>query len=122
MAEGLARELGREVNIESYSAGLIPAGVNPYAIMVMREMGIDIFRQRSKTFDEELLNQMDVIITLCDNAESACPKTPPHIRRIHWPIDDPIRAIGTEENILKEFRRARDEIKGKIIGFIEELK
>ncbi len=122
MAEGFARHYGKGI-IEPYSAGVMPAGfVSPYAVRVMKEEGIDISDQYSKDIDEELLNNMDVIITLCGHAEASCPMTPPHIKRIHWPIDDPMSATGTEEEILDAYRKARDEIKDRILRFIEEVK
>lgn len=121
MAEGLARELGKGL-IEPYSAGLIAAGIHPRAISVMREIGIDISTQRSKEIDENLLRKMDTIITLCNNAEEYCPQTPPGIKRVHWPIEDPVGTIGTEETITNEFRRARDEIRERIIEFIREIR
>lgn len=113
MAEGLARELGRG-KIEAYSAGLAPSLVNPNAIRVMQEIGIDISRQTSKAIDPDLLLKMDVVITLCGHAEEMCPMTPPQIRRLHWPVDDPVGASGTDDEVMSEFRRARDEISGKI--------
>lgn len=121
MAEGFARELGKEV-IESYSAGLSPTGVNPRAVKVMKEIGIDISHHKSKAIDEELLKQMDIIITLCGNAEASCPVTPSEIKRIHIPINDPVGTIGTEVEIMDAFKRARDEIKEKIEGFIKSLR
>jgi len=120
MAEGLAHELGRE-KIEAYSAGLIPAGVNPRAIAVMKEIGIDISNQTSKAIDEEQLKRMDVIITLCGHADAYCPTTPPEVKRIHMPVDDPVGASGTEEEIMNAFRKARDEIRRKIRSFVSEL-
>jgi arsenate reductase len=119
MAEGFARELGKGL-IEPFSAGLIPAGVHPRAIVVMKEAGIDISGQKSKTIDEGLLRKMDAVITLCDNAAEACPWTPPEIKRLHWPIKDPVGTVGTEEKMMKEFRRARDKIRKKIENFISE--
>ncbi len=121
MAEGLARELGKGL-IYPFSAGLIAAGVHPRAKAVMKEIGIDISRQKSKKIDEKNLMDMDIIITLCGNAEKSCPLTPSRIKRIHWPIEDPIKAIGTEEEIMNDFRRARDEIRTKIEEFIGILK
>lgn len=117
MAEGLARELGKGV-LEPYSAGLMAAGVHPRAIAVMKEIGIDISGRKSKTIDERLLKNMDVVVTLCDNAAEACPWTPPEIKCLHWPIKDPVGTRGTEKEIMEEFRRARDEIKGKIQDFV----
>jgi len=120
MAEGFARTLGSG-RIEAHSAGQMAAGVNPLAIAVMREADIDISLQWSKEIEPGLLGTMDLIITLCDNAAEACPVTPPSIRRIHWPVKDPVGAIGTSEEIMKEFRRARDEIRGKVEGLVRNL-
>ncbi|MBI5074801.1 MAG: arsenate reductase ArsC [Nitrospirae bacterium] len=113
MAEGFARVLGKGL-IDAHSAGLTPTDVHERAIAVMREVGIDISDQESKEIDTDFLLSMDVIITLCGNAEASCPMTPPHIKRIHWPIDDPAAADGTEAEIMAAFRRARDEIRVKI--------
>ncbi len=121
MAEGFAKELGKGM-IEAYSAGLYPVGVNSYAIKVMREKGIDISGQTSDLIDIELLNKMDLIITLCGNAEAQCPATPTHIKRLHVPIVDPIGTVGSEEKIMNEFRRARDEIREKIVELIDNIK
>jgi len=117
MAEGFGREYGRGL-IEAHSAGLLPAGVNPYAIKVMNEVGIDISGQTSKAIEAKILGGMDVIITLCGHAERLCPVTPPESKRLHWPIDDPVGTVGTEEKILSEFRRARDELLEKIKDFV----
>jgi arsenate reductase len=121
MAEGFAREHGRGL-VEPYSAGLMAAGVHPRAVAVMKEIGIDISGQTSKEIDDVMLGKMDVVITLCGNAEEACPFTPPEIKRLHWPIKDPVGTVGTEEEIMREFRRARDEIKEEVIDFIDVLK
>ena len=119
MAEGFARTLGQGL-IEAHSAGLMAAGVHPRAISVMQEAGIDISHQRSREIDPDLLRTMDVVITLCDNAAEACPRTPPAIKRLHWPVKDPVGTAGTEEEIIAEFRRTRDEIKVKIQRLIRE--
>ncbi len=121
MAEGFARELGKGL-IEPFSAGLMAAGVHPRAIAVMQEIGIDISGQSSKTIDKKLLRTMDMVITLCDNAAEACPWTPPEIKRLHWPIKDPVGTRGTEEEVMMVFRRARDGIKAKILRFLSEIK
>ncbi len=119
MAEGLLRELGRG-RVEVHSAGLFAAGVHPNAVRVMSEAGIDISGQQSKEIDPGLLRDMDYAITLCGHAESTCPATPPEVKRIHWPIDDPVKAQGPNEQVLNEFRRARDEIKDRIEGFLRD--
>ncbi len=121
MAEGFARELGKGI-LEPYSAGLKPAGVNERAERVMKEIGIDISKQTSKAVDEKLLKQMDIVITLCDDAAESCPWTPPEIRRLHWSMKDPAKAQGTEEEVLDEFRKARNEIEQRVINLVEEVR
>ncbi len=120
MAEGFARELGKGL-LEVHSAGLSPHGVNPRAIAVMKEIGIDISGQTSTSIDEELLSKMDIVVTLCGNAAESCPLTPPGIRKIHWPLEDPAKAVGTEEDIMNEFRRIRDEINKRVKQLVEEI-
>jgi arsenate reductase len=121
MAEGVAREYGQGL-IEACSAGLMTADVQPRAIEVMKEIGIDISHQHSKLIDPALLLDMDVVITLCDVADAACLWIPPSMRRFHWPVKDPVGARGTEDYVMGEFRRARDEIRDKILHFIEEYR
>ena len=120
MAEGFARAIGKG-RILAHSAGLIAAGVHPRAIAVMREAGIDISSQRSKEIDPDLLRAMDIVITLCDNAAESCPRTPPEVRRIHWPVKDPVGARGSEEEVMAEFRRARDEIAHRIQELLRDV-
>jgi len=120
MAEGFARELGKGL-IEAYSAGLIAAGLHARAVAVMKELGIDISKQQSKLIDEALLRSMDMVITLCDHAAESCPWTPLEVRKLHWPIKDPVGTIGSGEKVMQEFRRARDEIRGKIEDFVKSL-
>jgi arsenate reductase (thioredoxin) len=120
MAEGIMREFGKGI-IEPFSAGTTPAGVvHPKAIEVMRESGIDISRQRSKPIDTDLLHMMDVIVTLCSGAEEICPVTPPEIKRLHWPINDPGEIKGTEEESMDAFRKVRNELKKRIFVFVQE--
>ncbi|HYA86656.1 MAG TPA: arsenate reductase ArsC [Nitrospirota bacterium] len=120
MAEGLARELGKGV-LEPSSAGLLAAGVHPRAIDVMKEIGIDISNQKSKVIDEAEITTMDMVITLCSYVEEACPLTPAGIQRFHWPIKDPVATIGSGAEVMKDFRRARDEIKEKIEYLIKKI-
>lgn len=120
MAEGFARERGKGL-IEAHSAGLLAAGVHPRAIAVMNEIGIDISHQRSKTIDEALLGSMDLVVTLCDNAAEACPWTPPEVTRVHMPVKDPVGTRGSEQKIMKDFQRARDEIEATVLGIIAML-
>ena len=120
MAEGFAKEIYKGV-VEVYSAGLMSATVHKKAIAVMKELGINISGQKSKTIDKALLKEMDFVVTLCNNAEDLCPSTPPETRRIYWPIKDPVGTLGTEEEIMNAFRRARDEINERIKKLKDEL-
>ncbi|MGC1456421.1 MAG: arsenate reductase ArsC [Nitrospirota bacterium] len=122
MAEGFAKSLGKDV-LFPFSAGSLPAGiVHPNAILVMNELGIDISGQKSKDIDNDIVNFMNMVITLCGSGEASCPTTPPHIARIHWAVDDPVRARGTEEEIVGAFRKARDEIMTNMLELINSLK
>jgi arsenate reductase len=111
LAEGILRAAAGDL-VEVHSAGSKPAGyVHPKAIEVMREIGIDISGHRSKHMEEFLDQQIDTVITVCGNADQACPMFPGQVNRFHWGFDDPAHATGTDEEILAEFRRVRDEIK-----------
>lgn len=117
IAEGLARDLGKG-KIEAYSAGLSATMVNPYAIQVMREIGVDISGQRSKSLEVYKNQEFDFVITLCSEAEESCPVMPGKAKRLHWPFPDPARVRGGEEEILDSFRRVRDELKVRIQNFL----
>lgn len=120
MAEGFARGMGKE-RIEAHSAGIMAAGLNPRAVLAMKEAGIDISGQQSKEMDERLLRKMDIVITLCDNAAEACPWTPPQVKVLHWPVKDPVGTRGSEKKIMADFRRARDEIREKIEVLLKDV-
>ena len=109
MAEGFARHVAGN-RWEVASAGIEPSGVNPMAIAVMAEAGIDISRQVSKAIDPDLLDRAAVIVTLCGDAEERCPVTPPHVRKVHWPLPDPAKATGSESEVRVAFRAVRDDI------------
>ncbi len=119
MAEGWARALGGDL-WEVHSAGLEARGLDPRAVAVMAEAGVDISGHTSKTIDPDLLNRMDVIITVCSHADAHCPMTPPHIERLHWPFDDPARARGDEAAIMDEFRRVRDAIRTRFAALADQ--
>ncbi len=87
----------------------------------MREIGLDISGHRSKHMNEFLDREIDTVITVCGNADQACPVFPGQVHRYHWPFDDPAHAEGTEEEIAAEFRRVRDEIKAFVAGMPENL-
>ncbi len=117
MAEGLAKKIGGN-RVEVYSAGLEAHGVNPRAIKVMAEIGIDISQQTSDEIDPILLSQMDYAITLCDDADTRCPTTPPTVKRLHMPFSDPAKATGTEEEIMEQFRKVRDTIAAQLREYL----
>lgn len=116
IAEGFAKKLA-EGDIKIYSAGLEPASLNPYAVRVMAEIGIDISKQYSKSIDEIPAHEIDTVITLCGDAEERCPSFYGNVERFHWPLPDPARATGSEEEIMGVFRSVRDEIKRRIEEF-----
>ncbi|KAB2662456.1 MAG: arsenate reductase ArsC [Verrucomicrobia bacterium] len=111
LAEGFLRSAaGDLLNVQS--AGSKPAGyVHPLAIQVMQEVGIDISSHRSKPLTDFLEQNIDTVITVCGNADQACPIFPGQMRRYHWPFEDPAHATGTEVEKLEVFRRVRDEIR-----------
>lgn len=119
MAEGWARALKKE-QIEAYSAGTQPHGMNLLAIKVMKEAGVDISEQSSKHVDLLKDQQFDYVVTVCDSAHESCPLFPGATKVVHVGFDDPPRLAGnakTEEEALGHYRRVRDEIK----AFIETL-
>jgi arsenate reductase len=105
-----------------FSAGLEPRGINPYAVRVMGEAGIDIRDQRSKNVNEYLGKEMFwYLITVCSDAEQNCPTVWPGLtERLYWPFDDPAAAAGSEEEVLAVFRRVRDEIEAKVKAWLVE--
>lgn len=119
MAEGLLRHLSGD-QVEVVSAGLEPSFVRPQAIEAMKEIGIDISHHRSKSVNELLPRDFDYVITVCDHANQRCPVVPGHGRRIHWSIDDPV-GPGAQELQLDAFRRARDELRQRLMTFMGEL-
>jgi len=112
LAEGILQKvLGDGFNVQS--AGSNPAGyVHPLAVQVMKEIGLDISDHRSKHMNDFLQQPVEAVITVCGNADQACPMFPGQVNRYHWGFDDPAHATGTEEEKLGVFRRVRDEIKG----------
>jgi arsenate reductase len=110
LAEGILRRAAGDI-VEVASAGSRPAGtVHPKAIAVMHEIGIDLSAHTSKHMNEFLDRSVQTVITVCGNADQACPMFPGQVNRHHWGFDDPAHATGTDEEILAVFRRVRDEI------------
>jgi arsenate reductase len=103
---------------EVHSAGVNPTRVNPLSIKVMEEIGIDISGQRSKSVDKFSNQEFDYVITVCDNARQSCPFFPGKCEFLHWNLEDPAEAQGSEEERLSVFRKIRDQIKDYIVGMI----
>lgn len=111
LAEGFLRAAAGDI-LDVQSAGSKPAGyVHPMAIKVMQEAGMDISGHHSKHLSEFLEKKIETVITVCGNADQACPIFPGQVNRHHWPFVDPAHAQGSDEDILKVFRQVRDEIK-----------
>ena len=113
MAEGLLRHYGDE-RFEAFSAGTEATRVRPEAVRAMAELGIDISGQESETLERYLGEPFDHVITVCDEANEACPFFPGAKERLHWSLPDPSRANGTEEQRLGVFRSVRDRLKRRI--------
>jgi arsenate reductase (thioredoxin) len=113
MAEGLLRALAGD-RFEAMSAGTEATHVRPLAIRAMRELGVDISGQESKTLDRYLREPFDYVITVCDDANEACPFFPGAANRLHWSFEDPSRAKGSEEERLAVFRSVRDGMRQRI--------
>jgi arsenate reductase len=111
LAEGIAR-LVAPPGVAVWSAGSEPSSVNPLAVRVMDEIGIDIRGQASKLVDEVPWREADTVVTLCGEADEACPAVAPDVRRVHWPLPDPAGAPEAER--LEAFRMARDEIRWRV--------
>ena len=110
LAEGILRRAAGDL-LEVHSAGSNPAGyVHPKAIAVMKEIGIDLSDHTSKHMNTFLDRDITTVITVCGNADQACPMFPGQVHRHHWGFDDPAHATGSEEEIMHCFRRVRDQI------------
>lgn len=116
MAEGIANHYLGE-RLEAVSAGTEASFVNPRAIAVLKEIGIDISQHRSKNLDEFAEQNFEYVITLCGDANEKCPLFFGGVRRTHLGFSDPAKATGGEEEIMLEFRKVRDEIKSTLIDF-----
>ena len=113
MAEGFLKYLGKD-RIEVFSAGVNPTKINPLAVKVMEEARIDISVQKSKSVNEFTSQNFDYVITVCNNAQQSCPMFPGEHETLHWDLEDPAEATGTEEDKLKVFRKIRDQIKKRV--------
>ncbi|OLD72374.1 MAG: hypothetical protein AUI33_07290, partial [Ignavibacteria bacterium 13_1_40CM_2_61_4] len=108
---GLARAFA-PAGTEIWSAGTLPGRIHPAAIEVMREAGIDISGQHSKSLEEVPWREADTVVTLCGEASEACPAVSSHVRRVHWALSDP--AMAPESERLTAFRETRDEIRWRV--------
>jgi arsenate reductase (thioredoxin) len=119
MAEGFAHHLAPK-RIMVYSAGTEPKVVHPLAIKVMKEIGIDISHQASKSLEAIPKEKIDLVVTLCGEAAESCPTFPKETDRLHWPVRDPALVAGDEEDRLKVFRNVRDEIRTRVKELISQ--
>ena len=119
MAEGLLRHEGGD-RFEVHSAGTKPGSVREEAIAVMAEIGIDLSGHRSKSVDEFVGRDLDIVITVCDNAKESCPVFPAGVAKLHWPFEDPAAVQGSEEVRQTAFRKVRDQIHARIMVFLGE--
>jgi thioredoxin type arsenate reductase len=120
MAEGWLKHLGGD-KYEVFSAGIEAHGKNPRAIAAMKDAGIDISNQASEVIDIAILESLDLLVTVCSHADAHCPIFSMKGKREHWPFDDPAKASGTEEEIMREFNRVRDQIRKRIEVFLSNI-
>jgi len=120
MAEGWAKHLGAGV-VEAESAGIEAHGKNPRAIAVMAEVGVDISGQESTRVTDGMILNADIVVTVCGHADEHCPVLPPEIKKIHWPLSDPAKATGTEDQIMAQFRATRDDVHRRVADLIQNL-
>ncbi len=120
MAEGWARHFGGDL-YQVQSAGIEMHGKNRRAIDVMREAGVDISRQESTKLTDQMLAAADYVVTVCGHADENCPVIPAEVRKEHWPLDDPAKAIGLEGEVMAAFRESRDDIRFRVEGLIHRL-
>lgn len=121
MAEGWARQLMQGSPGRVVSAGIEAHGLNPLAVQVMGESGIDISRHTSNTIDVVSVEDFDLVVTVCGDADEHCPLLPAGTEKRHWPLADPARLTGTEQEILAGFRASRDEIRARVTRLLDDF-
>ena len=119
IAEGLFKNEAKD-KFNVYSAGSHPSRIHPASIKVMSEWGIDINNQRSETIDKYIEKKIDIVITVCDNANKSCPIFPGAKINIHWSIKDPFHSWGDDDKDLEPYRLTRNEIKEKIKSLLKQ--
>lgn len=120
MAEGWARYMTGDA-VEIQSAGIEAHGQNPRAITVMGEAGVDITTQQSTRLTQTMLNAADLVVTVCGHADEHCPVLPASARKEHWPLDDPARATGPDDDVMEVFRASRDDIRERVAELLTRL-
>lgn len=120
MAEGWGRYLAGGV-LEFRSAGIEAHGKNPRAIAVMAAAGVDIAGQASTVVNDEMLDWADMVVTVCGHADEHCPTLPVNTSKWHWPLNDPAKARGAEDEVMAIFRHSRDEIRRRVDELISEF-
>lgn len=120
MAEAIFRHYGEGIVEEVISAGTHPTEVNPLAIKVMDEIGLDISQQKSKSVEQFADREFDFVFTVCDKARETCPTFPNAEKKLHWPYEDPAAAEGSEQERLEVFRKVRDDMLYDIREFLGE--
>jgi arsenate reductase len=120
MAEAFLRALARG-RFEVASAGTEATRVHPLAVRAMAEVGVDLTGHTSKTLDRLLDRPWDYVITVCDAANEACPVFPAKTTRLHWSFPDPSRATGSEDARLAVFRRVRDAVRARLVGWVQDV-
>ena len=121
MAEGWTQQPGNN-QFHAESAGIEAHGKNPRAIQIMLEAGIDISSQESSIVSPEMLNWADLIVTVCGHADEHCPVLPAKLKKQHWPLSDPAKADGSEDQIMAVFANSRDDIKNRVEGLLDSLR
>ena len=120
IAHGLLQNLAND-RFNVFSAGSHPSQVHLMSIKVMEEIGIDISHHKSDHIDDYLDKGIDIVITVCDNANKLCPIFPGNVERLHWSIDDPFRGWDYNKDQMKSFRRTRTEISDKIVDYLKSF-
>ena len=120
MAEGWTRHLGGD-RVDAQSAGIEAHGKNPRAIAVMADAGIDISGQESTIVSQTMLEHADIVVTVCGHADEQCPVLPPGVEKVHWPLSDPAKASGTEDEVMRVFRKTRNEVERRVRVLLQHL-
>ena len=119
MAEGILREMSGS-SFEVFSAGSHPSRLHPASVIVMNEIGINISHHYSESIDKYIDSDIDIAITVCDNAKNYCPTFPGNVKQIHWSFEDPYHGWSSNDKDLPPYRETRDELIKRITSFLKE--